>query len=202
MKNITNTQYYQFLRGKPAYNKQQGVVLFISLIFLLILTILGVSATKSTILEEKMAGNMRDYSLAFQAAEVAVRDGEKFAESLVSVGDFKCIEDLSNCVSGKPGQYLSGLDLDDILANDPWDPSTNGSVAATTTINGVNTAPRFFIVHNVDLKDAAKSSLNMGPGYGALTAGSDITAFIVVGRGTGGTDNSQVVLISYYGKRF
>jgi len=45
-------------------------------IFLFILTILGIAALRVATLEERMAGNTRDRSLAFQAAEAALRDAE------------------------------------------------------------------------------------------------------------------------------
>jgi len=58
------------------YRTQSGVVLVISLIILLLLTIIGLSAMQTTSLEEKMAGNLRDKSLAFQMAESALRAAE------------------------------------------------------------------------------------------------------------------------------
>lgn len=48
---------------------QKGAVLAISLIILLLMTIIGVSAMQGTTLQEKMAGNLRDYNLAFQAGK-------------------------------------------------------------------------------------------------------------------------------------
>lgn len=58
--------------------QQSGVVLVISLIILLLLTILGVTAMQVNGLEEKMAGNSRDQNIAFQAAESALVEAEKF----------------------------------------------------------------------------------------------------------------------------
>jgi type IV pilus assembly protein PilX len=55
---------------------QNGASLLISLIFLVILTILGLAALRVATLEERMSGNARDRSLAFQAAEAALRDAE------------------------------------------------------------------------------------------------------------------------------
>ncbi|OMG66871.1 pilus assembly protein PilX [Stutzerimonas balearica] len=62
-----------------AYNlkKQRGAVLLISLIMLLLLTILGTTAMRDTNLQERMAGNMRDHNLAFQAAEAGLRFAEQ-----------------------------------------------------------------------------------------------------------------------------
>ena len=55
---------------------QSGSALFVGLIFLVILSLLGVTALQVGILEERMAGNSRDRNLAFQAAESALRDAE------------------------------------------------------------------------------------------------------------------------------
>ncbi len=57
-------------------SRQRGAVLMISLIFLVLLTIIGVTAMQTTLLQERMAGNMRDLNLAFQATEAALRAGE------------------------------------------------------------------------------------------------------------------------------
>jgi type IV pilus assembly protein PilX len=56
---------------------QQGAVLIIALIMLLLLTIIGLSSMRGTSLQESMAGNMRDSNLALQAGEAALREGEK-----------------------------------------------------------------------------------------------------------------------------
>ena len=44
---------------------QRGSVLIVSLILLLILTLVGVTAMNMTSMEERMAGNYRDHQLAF-----------------------------------------------------------------------------------------------------------------------------------------
>ncbi len=65
-----------------SYHKQNGAVLIVSLMLLLVMTLIGVTALQSTTLEEKMAGNTRDRALAFEAAEVALREGERFFENV------------------------------------------------------------------------------------------------------------------------
>ncbi|EAR20900.1 pilus assembly PilX family protein [Nitrococcus mobilis] len=55
---------------------QSGSVLIVSLLFLLVLTLIGITSMQGVSLEEKMAGNARGGTLAFQAAEAALRDGE------------------------------------------------------------------------------------------------------------------------------
>jgi type IV pilus assembly protein PilX len=53
------------------------VVLFIGLIVLLVMTLVGLSAARSTLLEERMSGSSTDNNVAFQAAEAALREGEQ-----------------------------------------------------------------------------------------------------------------------------
>jgi type IV pilus assembly protein PilX len=52
---------------------QEGVVLIISLVILVLVTLVGLSTIRTTTMEEKMAGNARDRDKAFQAAEAAVQ---------------------------------------------------------------------------------------------------------------------------------
>lgn len=58
--------------------RQRGAVLITSLIFLIIITLIGITAMQNAVLEERMAGNMHDRNLAFQSAEAALRDAEEF----------------------------------------------------------------------------------------------------------------------------
>lgn len=61
-------------------HQQRGAVLAISLILLFALVVLGIAGSQVTSLEEKMAGNLRQRNLAFQAAESALLDAEAFLE--------------------------------------------------------------------------------------------------------------------------
>jgi len=55
---------------------QRGAVLLISLVFLLVLTMLGVSSMQNATLQEKMAASVKQRNASFQAAEMALRTGE------------------------------------------------------------------------------------------------------------------------------
>jgi type IV pilus assembly protein PilX len=61
------------------YSQQKGAVLIIALIFMLILSLIGVSSMQGTTLQETMSGNLRDQYSAFNAAEAALREGERQA---------------------------------------------------------------------------------------------------------------------------
>lgn len=63
-------------------SRQDGAALAICLIILTLLTVLGVTAVKSSIVETRIASNMHDRQLAFEAAEAALRDAEAWLKSL------------------------------------------------------------------------------------------------------------------------
>jgi len=63
-----------------SFGKQRGVVLVIALVLLFTLTLIAVSSMGTSRLEQKMTANMRDRQVAFQAAEAALREGERFVQ--------------------------------------------------------------------------------------------------------------------------
>ena len=60
---------------RHSMQQQQGAVLIISLVLLLIITMVGISGTATTGLEEKMAANWQFKNLVFQAADAAIEEG-------------------------------------------------------------------------------------------------------------------------------
>lgn len=58
------------LRPLPA--RQEGIVLAVGLVFLLVLTIIGITSLRTTTLEQRMAGNMQQRTVAFQDAEARI----------------------------------------------------------------------------------------------------------------------------------
>lgn len=67
--------------------RQRGISLMIVLILLLVTTMLGVVVLRGTLLEERMSANMYDRSLAFQAAESALRRAEAQVRAAVTAGN-------------------------------------------------------------------------------------------------------------------
>ena len=59
-------------------DKNTGSVLVISLLILLTLTIMGVTALNTTVMEERMSANTRQRNLAHQAAETAMKEAEQW----------------------------------------------------------------------------------------------------------------------------
>jgi type IV pilus assembly protein PilX len=65
------------LESGTGLHPQRGAVLIVALLFLVILTMLGVTAMSGTMMEERMSGNSRDVNIALQAAEAALRDARR-----------------------------------------------------------------------------------------------------------------------------
>lgn len=113
---------------------QHGAALITGLIFLVVLTLITLSATKSTSLEERMAGNARDQGLAFQAAEAGIRDAIATHPGL-SPSNFA-----PGCAAGLCSNNAT-TPVWTTIAN--W--ASSPTLAYSGTINGVATQPHYII---------------------------------------------------------
>lgn len=165
------------LRMKLDPTSQKGVALITGLIFMVVLTLLVVAAMRTTILEEKMAGNTKDVNLAFQASEAALRAGEKVLNG-ASLPAFT-----------STGPYLTVGTRDDTYWQSTHDWATKSVVYATVP-SGVAAAPRFVIEELAAVPNPGFSK-KAGPlsesGYYKVTA-----------RGVGANANTVVIVQSTY----
>ena len=184
-----------YLSSSPTdYAAQRGFVLIVALILLLVLTILGLAAAQSTSLEERMAGNYRNNTLAFQAAEAGIRA----AESCLSAGTSAC----SGFASNTNGVYLfnPGAPPPPSSATTPlWNVAgfwtTSGNTMSYTSANGVNFAnvasqPQIIIE---EMPPVAQPGGNIGTQqYGGGAPGIQLYRITVLG--TGGDNSANVML--------
>ncbi len=82
--------------------RQRGVSLVVALILLLIMTLLGLAALRSTTLQEHMSANMIDRTAQFQAAESALRQAEAQLTAGVTIPP-------SGCASGICATPVAGV---------------------------------------------------------------------------------------------
>lgn len=157
--------------------KHHGAVLITGLIFMVVLTMIVVASMRTTILEEKMAGNVRDRDLALQAAEAALRAGELVVNG-ASLPTF-----------GTSGPYLSAASRPDSYWLSIHDWATNSLVYGSTPY-GASSAPRY-VVEQMPAIASEGSSLK----FGALI---DSGVYKVTARGVGGNPNTIVYLQSTY----
>lgn len=59
--------------------KQRGAVMMIALMFLLLLTMIGLSSSNVSLMQERMAGSVYQSNLSFQMAEATLRVAEQHA---------------------------------------------------------------------------------------------------------------------------
>jgi len=152
---------------------ERGAALIVALIFLLVLTLLGVGAMRTTNMQERMAGNLRDSNLAFQAAESALREGEQFLQQATlpvfagTGGLLQRDDDAGQASFWKTFDWAGN--------------SMNG-----TAISGVAAAPQY-VIEELPPVPASGGSLR----FGALPE----TAFYrVTARAVGGTTDAVSVL--------
>lgn len=173
-------------RNKSLKASESGLALIVSLMILIVLTLLGLSAARTTVLEEKMAGNLRDENLAFQSAESALRDAEAFIESVASV----------NAFNDTGGLYSQATPDPDYFSTASW--GATNSLAYSGSIPGVASQPRYIIKY-VGVISSGGAALNIG-GYGNQQA-SVLHAFRITARGTGGRDSTRAILQEFYARR-
>jgi len=166
--------------------RERGAVLILSLMILVLMTVFGISTMDTNILEEKMAGNMRDRNLAFQAAESALRVAEGWiaarADVSISAGGTGPIWDIK-VPDAAPN---NGIPWWDEQPEAWWD--ANGVAnAGGDVLTGVAAQPAYII---------EKLPEDEGPVLGPLE--EDNIYLQVTARGVGGSDTTVVILQSVY----
>jgi len=175
----------------PPPQKQQGVTLIMSLVILITLTMLGLSSIQRTTSELAMAGNQRESSLMFQAAEVGLKSAETFIRTSTTNADFTnaslglySVNAADTTFSGP--QYL----------NDPaW--ATNSTVLTTSL--DVSEQPRYMVEYLGNRYQNVAAIVNIG-GYGNQQTGDIVSIYRSTSRGVGQSGNSRRYLQSYFGK--
>jgi len=168
---------------------QKGIALFVSLVLLLVLTIVGVSSVQSTSLEERMARNAHDSVLAFQAAEMALRQAEQWL-----IANSPETTDFSN--GGASGLWTAAP----FGVTPRWENaavwSGTSSVQVPVSVDNVDSQPRYLIEFLATI-DQTANQYEVGVGYPTLN--EEINIFRVTARGVGGSDTAQVLLQSSFG---
>ena len=182
---------------------ERGAALVTSLLILVVMTIIGVTAVTTSSLTEKMAGNMRDLNLAFEAAEAGLREGERWLVTYPSVGHQPPPPNAASCTTppctcGTPPCDVWDLNkILDFASGDALNEQTHlwwttqGRPYSETLAN-VGTQPHFIIEYIDYVPDELSADAPpTGRNYYRLTA-----------RGTGGSNVAQLFLESVYSARY
>lgn len=164
------------------------MALFISLVFLLILTIIGVSSVQTTSLEVRMSRNEHDTLLAFQAAESALRDAEANLLTITSTAPF-------NDTAGLYEQVPLG-------EAENWDIAgtwTGGDSIQAEVVDGT-AAPSRYIVEYIGPVLRDENAYQQEDPYSGAATVDRVEMFRITARGVGGTPNAQVMLQTTFGR--
>ena len=176
---------------------QRGVALFVGLMVLIVALLLGITATRSSIMQERMAGNFKDTSLAFQAAEAGARWSTAWLQSRNSASQpFPCG---GGCTSAdrvwNVGQYPAepgpgdsiwtgartyGLNPTDDLAVDP-----------AQSFPMVITQPQYIMEQQYFARDDLAGPSYLGVAYYRVTS-----------LGKGSRDSSAAIIKTLVAKRY
>ncbi|WP_324778920.1 pilus assembly PilX family protein [Thiobacillus sedimenti] len=170
---------------------QRGAALITGLIFLVVLTLISLSAIKATSLEERMAGNARDQDVAFEAAEAGIRDAMKKLPT-VSTQPALFVAGCSNgyCLNDPVTPVWTAL-----TANNQWTSTKTAAYNGTLNFSGSGPAlpqqPRYIIELLPGTVPAFGSTATIGKGN---TSGAQLTPYRITAVGWGMTGQTQAMV--------
>ena len=193
------------------HQQQNGSVLIIGLVMLLLITFIGISAISTSRLEMKMANNDRSRQLAMQAAEAALREGEQVVASTNAASLALAVNGGDTCSGGyctTRGLYISDKNTnqnaewcDSDYIPERWQTGCGGTSLEVWTTAGrsfeysgtaipdVVQAPRYIIeyIRDVDCYDSPVDSFGC-------------QLFRITALGYGSSTNSPIMLQSVFRK--
>lgn len=155
------------------HQRQRGAALVVALIILLLLTMLGLSNMRTTTVEERMASNLRDHSLAFQAAEGALRAGEQFVQNAANRPGLRAASQLATPSAwdganpAPTGTHTINTGLSVAHASNPV---FHVGPASVVRVGVTSSEPKYYCTHRVTargvgLTDSAVSILQTTIGF-------------------------------------
>jgi len=181
--------------------RQRGTALVTSLLLLLVLTVVGVTAMQVTRMQERMAGNTRDLNLAFQGAEAALRNGE----DMIAAESFAPAPSAGVCTA-TPCKFWdanASAVANPQTRDDAWwkgttpiqyEASGNHTATPTTDMPGLLHDPAFVVEYVAEVPD----TYSVGSGDGPP---SSRFFYQVTAASPGATVNATSVLQSTYARR-
>ncbi len=165
-----------------ARRRQAGLSLIMGLLFLALLALLGLAAMNVSLLEERMAGNAQDRTLAFNAAEAALRD----CETVLQAANLPVFD-------GSNGLYQpAAIGADPVWESIDWNASGTTRVVATTPA-GAAAAPRCIIEEL-----PALTGLDGNDSRAAGRTQPETNIYRVTARGVGANPVTVVMLQTTY----
>ena len=161
--------------SRPGMRRQRGVALVVALILLLVVTLIGLAASRGTVLQERMSANSYDRSLAFQRSEAALRSAEAAISANYRITDLGGTDCSVAACPPVPANAFTGTD------------ATWTNVAATYDINDTVTpgVPQY----NIEFMGTGRANSALGTrdnadtgNYGSGAAPDNLAFYRVTAR--------------------
>jgi len=172
---------------------QSGIALAIALVFLLLMTIIGVSALSTTALQEKMTGNLKDKHWSFNAAESAIVEGERklcydYTGRIPAIDPANLTDGLyRTSTTGDPVWQTADWTGSDVFTHPAYPSGFVGSKLAGP--------PRYIIEEVQEVQENLKGSFEYS------RRGGSRMLYRITARGVGGTPNAVSMVQSTFAKK-
>ena len=199
---------------------QRGAVLFVSLVFLVLLTLLALTAASTSVMQERMTGGLRNGQLALMGSESAARSVEWLiwnkSNNVVS-NKLHCGlsggDDFCYTPSNVTGTFGMNSKVAAFRTQQGWPADTTGDGATTyaTGMTGLSgnqavaslaQQPRYMIEDlGILLPPGSPNNGNGGAIWGTLGQGSQSTqvhTYRITARATGGNNGSVAATESFF----
>jgi len=184
----------------PGKSRQSGTALITSLLLLLVLTVLGIIMMRTSVMQERMAGNTRDLNMALQGGEAGLRYGEAVLAALPS-------SPTPIPSPAAPCTVVCDIGVVPMAITDPaqfdWTSVSNatqygqggiaGSLSGAAGSGKLKEEPRYTLEYAGFIPDNAE---------GPQTWADGRVVFQVTSRSTGGSGMTNTVVRSTYARRF
>ena len=187
-------------------NRESGASLIVVLVLLIAMTLMGVFVLRGTLLEERMSASVLDRSLAFQAAESALREAESAIHAArvagASIG-FNCSRDDAStpvCPTLPANAYTGTAGVCTAGTQSCWIDASSDAASSSLSVG----SPQYYIeymgqrtsVDDLDLQGSANTNQYGGGGGVPVASFYRVSARSNNPLAVGAEDRALVVLQS------
>lgn len=171
------------------YHSQRGAALIVSMMMLIILTLIGVTSMRTTIMQERMTSNERNRSIAMQSSESGLRDAEAIVAALLFAEGY----------GQEPGELTETENDPDVFDPTAWE-NTDSVEATHNSHIAASGAPTRTMTKMLGRDRNGDGSLNQS-GYDGNAVSPGVTHFRITSRGLGGDTRAEAILQTHIGAR-
>ena len=188
------------MRTRLVQRPQRGATLIVALILLLVMGLMASTSMKTNVLQSRMAANMQDESIAFEASETGLTYSEQWLADQDSIPELVEYSDLTAglsdfVVDGRNSDELKDKLLD-LTTVSEWEKGAQAVTAFNADpLTSVHEQPKV----SLELTGFTPDDKTQGYDYGETTG---VSLFRHLSRSTGKSGDSEVILQSEYRKRF